>query len=67
MKTGRSTGYRITQSQRLKLAAKVRAILADDPDTSIEVLVRRTGAPYDMCNFLRRRVRTERSSAAGDT
>ena len=34
--------------------------LAKEPDLSVKELVIRTGAPFDMCNFMRRRVKEER-------
>lgn len=57
--TGRSKGYRITLAQRLALGQKLRELLRVTPDMSIADLVKRTGAPYDMCNFMRKRVKEE--------
>lgn len=59
----RALGQRITQSHRILLAKKLRALLANEPDLSVKEMVRRTGAPYGMCNFLQKRVREERAKA----
>lgn len=53
---GRNKGSRISQSQRLQLGKKIRALLTKDPSLSVEKLVRITGAPFDMTNFVKRRV-----------
>lgn len=60
----RSKGSRITQSQRLRFAQRLRALLHDDPTLSIEKLVQRTGAPYDMTNVVKRKFREERERAS---
>lgn len=58
-----SGGERMTPSKRIKYAKVLRALLDKDPDLSIEKLVRRSGAPYDMTNLIKRRWKEERDRA----
>ena len=62
----RALGQRITQTQRRMLAEKLRSLLTQEPDLSVKEMVRRTGAPYGMCNFVQKRVREERERAEFD-
>ena len=64
--TGRSKGHRISASQRIALGVRLREELMKDSTLSIEELVRRTGAPYDMSNFIRKRFKQEREKAEND-
>ncbi|TAL42393.1 MAG: hypothetical protein EPN91_08415 [Salinibacterium sp.] len=58
----RSHGQRITQTQRRVLAEKLRELLMREPNLSRDELVKRTGAPFDMCNFMKRRMKEEREA-----
>ncbi len=60
---GRDNAFRLKQSMRLKLAAKVREVLEKDPTINVKELVRRTGATYDMCNFLRKQMKAKALAA----
>lgn len=62
--TGRSKGHRITASRRIQLGRALRELLAKEPGLSIEELVKRTGSPYDMANFIRKRFKQEQEKAA---
>lgn len=65
-KSGRSKGYRITASRRIQLGKTLRDLLALEPDLSIQELVIRTGCPYDMANFIRKRFKEEKAKAEAE-
>ena len=60
----REFGQRITNAQRHAYAKKVRELLANEPDLSVKELVARTGAPYSLCNFLRKQQRDSQQVCA---
>ena len=58
--TGRSKGCRISQAQRRKFAVQLRALIEADPNITRDKLVNLTGAPFAVCDFIRKQMKRER-------